>query len=77
MAKPEEERKVVLASVDAHFAALATRQAPKCIDAVLLREAFEKIEVDPYTLFLVGFTSNLEHPTRDASMGVPVARAAY
>jgi hypothetical protein len=76
MAKPEDERKEVLASVDAHFTALATPQAPKCIDAVLLREAFEKIAVDPYTLFLVDFTSDLEHPTHDASVPMPAARAA-
>lgn len=76
MAKPEDERKEVLASVDAHFTALATPQAPKCIDAVLLREAFEKIAVDPYTLFLVDFTSDLEHPKHDVSAGIPAAKAA-
>jgi hypothetical protein len=62
MKKPENEQKEVLAAVDAHFAAIATPQAPKSIDAVLLREAFEKIALDPYTRFLVHFTSNLDKP---------------
>lgn len=76
MAKPEDERKEVLASVDAHFATLATPQAPKSIDTVLLREAFEKIAADPYTLFLVDFASDLKNLRHDASVGMPVARAA-
>jgi hypothetical protein len=76
MAKPEEERKEVLASVDAHFTAIATPQAPKCIDAVLLREAFEKIAADPYTLFLVQFASDLEHPNHVVSVAMPTSKAA-
>jgi hypothetical protein len=60
--KPEDEQNKVLASVDALFAAAATPQSPKSIDAVLLRQAFEKIAIDPYTLFLVHFTSKLDRP---------------
>ena len=66
----------MLASIDAHFTAIATPQAPKCIDAILLREAFEKIAVDPYTLFLVHFTSDLENPKHDVNVVVPPAKAA-
>ena len=62
--KSEDERSEVLASVDAVFAAAATPQAPKSIDAVLLRQAFEKIAIDPYTRFLVDFTSDLDKPER-------------
>jgi hypothetical protein len=49
--------------VDALFAAAATPQAPKPIDAVLLRQAFEKIAIDPYTRFLVECTSDLSKCT--------------
>jgi hypothetical protein len=56
--KPKDGREEVLAAVDAHFAAAATSQAPKSIDKVLLLQAFEKIAIDPYTHFLVQFTSD-------------------
>ena len=62
MKKPEPEQAKVLAAVDAHFASLATPPQPKSIDAVLLRQAFEKIAIDPYTIFLVHFTSDLDKP---------------
>ncbi len=77
MTKPEDELKEVLASLDAHFAAVATQQAPKYIDAVLLREAFQKIAVDPYTQFLVHFTSDLGKSNQGVSVsGVPAPKAA-
>jgi len=77
MAKPENERNEVLAAVDAQFAALGAQQPPKCIDAVLLREAFEKIATDPYTLFLVHFTSDLDKPKHEVSISnVVVSKAA-
>ena len=63
--KPEDELTKILASVDALFAAAATAsKAPKSIDADLLRQAFEKIAIDPYTMFLVYFTSKLDKPER-------------
>lgn len=58
--RPDHERNKVLASLDALFAAAATPQAPKCIDAVLLQQAFEKIAIEPYTQFLVHLTSDLD-----------------
>jgi len=64
--KSEDDQKQVLDALDAHFAAIATTQAPKSIDAVLLREAFEKIAIDPYTIFLVHFTSDRQKPKGDA-----------
>jgi hypothetical protein len=77
MTKPEEERKEVFASIDARLTAIATQQAPKCIDAVLLREAFERIAIDPYTLFLVHFTDNLDKPKGDVGVsGITVPKAA-
>jgi len=58
--RPDEQTKI-LVSVDALFAAGAeASKASKSIDVELLREAFEKIAVDPYTKFLVEFTSELE-----------------
>ena len=77
MAKPADEQKEVLASLDAHFTAIATQQAPKYIDAVLLREAFEKIAIDPYTQFLVDFTSDLDKPKQEVSVsGISAPKVA-
>jgi hypothetical protein len=59
MQRPDAERKAVLDAVDGHFTAIATPQEPKAIDAVLLQQAFAKIAIDPYTDFLVHFTSEL------------------
>ena len=75
MKKPEEERKKVFDAVDGHFAAISTAQAPKCIDAVLLRQAFEKIAIDPYTRFLVHFTSDLDK-AEPADKATDLPRAA-
>jgi hypothetical protein len=55
----EDKRTAVLKSLDARFTALATKDSPKQIDDVLLRQAFEKIAKDPYTIFLLHFTSDL------------------
>jgi hypothetical protein len=65
--KTEDDRSEVLASVDALFAAAATPQAPKSIDTTLLRLAFEKIAIEPYTRFLVDCTSDLDKPECRAS----------
>jgi hypothetical protein len=59
-AKGDTERAAVLKSLDDHFVAIATKDAPKSIDAVLLGEAFDKIAKDPYTLFLLHFTCDLD-----------------
>ena len=60
MQKSPEDRQKVLTSVDKLLTAAATTQAPKPIDDVLLLQAFDKISIDPYTTFLVDFTSDLE-----------------
>jgi hypothetical protein len=57
-----DTRDDVLKSLDAQFTTLATKDAPKPIDSVLLRQAFEKIAGDPYTIFLLHFTSDLDKP---------------
>lgn len=72
MRKPPDEQDKVIASIAANLAAGATDKAPNRIDAVLIRQAFEKIAIDPYTIFLLRFTSNLA----DAPRPGPVEQAA-
>lgn len=57
---PPATRDAVLASLEARITAqIVGGTSPGCaIDAILLRQAFEKIAIDPYTIFLVQFTSD-------------------
>jgi hypothetical protein len=57
MQKQDSDRKAVFESAEKHFAAKAGPNTAPAIDATLLGLAFEKIAADPYTAFLVDFTS--------------------
>lgn len=58
----------VLKEADDHCKAAATKDGPQAIGQILLRQAFEKIAADPYTIFLVHFTSDMD---RARAPGIP------